>query len=589
MKWLCFLLGPILWAQVNFEVTPQELPVNGRLQLRIVVDNPQSGRNISLPNGLAEGDFQLLNRYPSSSSMTQIINGKVTQTQTYTYEFQPTKQGTLTFPAQTIEYLGKTYSSDPVKITVGPPESQVQTRRRNNMSDPFDDFFGRNRSVREEPEVFAVAEIGKKSFYMGEAIPFQLKLYSRAVFIDGGRSRVDLPPFEGFWSEDEPMTQSVNTTEAQNGKIYNVNIVDRRVLFANKPGKISIPAASFDLYVKPSGIFEDYQRVLRKTEAIELDIKPLPKQYQPANFGGLVGQFDLRADEPPSSVRAGETVSLKIDLLGSGNFNAISDLRPSGLDASIEVFDGGAPQVERKNGQINLKSWTYALVPKKEGDYQIPAVELNYFDPEKGAYQHLQAGPWSLNVMPGTAGLPVNSAGVVGQRINLEQHLRFINLKENLKSRTLPTPSPRFLWWLACGLLGLNVVLLVFQSIWDKVRAQGSIKAPERALKRFIKNLHLLNKQSPKLAADPFFSQLSQLLYQYLGERLNRPAQGISLDIVDEALRKRGTAEQVYADLVEVIENCDLARFTPGSPASREKILEKARSVIENLDGVLSS
>jgi hypothetical protein len=107
-------------------------------------------------------------------------------------------------------------------------------------------------------------------------------------------------------------------------------------------------------------------------------------------------------------------------------------------------------------------------------------------------------------------------------------------------------------------------------------------------MKRFRTSLARLQREAAKMEAEFFFSQLSSALYSYFGDRLQRPAQGISLDFLEDELNRRKADPAIHRDLVELVEHCDLARFTPGSATSREKILDKARQVLERVEEVLA-
>jgi len=584
------LLFATLLSQVTLEVTPRSLPENGTLQLQIVVEGAQSGRNISLPKGLDGGPFQLLNRFPSTSSMTQIINGQVTQTQTYVYSFRPTRQGSLEFPGQTVEFLGKTYTSEAVSVEVGPPQAQVQRPRNRSLfdRDPFEEMFGRRRQM-EEAEVFARAFTPRSSYFVGEAIPFALKLYTRGVLVDGPRSHVELPNFEGFWSEENPVKQTIALTESYQNKMYNVSVVDQRTLYASKPGKMVLEPAQFDLYVRAGDIFSDFSRVLRQTEPLELEILPLPTASRPDDFTGLVGQFALSAVLEPGETVVGGRLSLRIEVKGGGNFNAIADWKPEGLDPSLEFFDGGAPQTHHQEGVPSGRSWTYAIVPKREGVFEFPPLRRSYFDPASKSYRHMEAGPWTIKVGAGQQALLGGStlgSGLV--HIDLEKDLHYILEKPQLSPRQLPSLQPVRLLWFALAALGFNLLLLSGKRGMLLLNMRANSGRPNKAMKRFRSTLAQLQREAGKMEAEPFFSQLSAALYGYFGDRLQRPAQGISLDLLEEELTRRRAEPAIHRDLVELVEHCDLARFTPGSATSREKILEKARQVLERMEEVLA-
>ena len=46
----------------------------------------------------------------------------------------------------------------------------------------------------------------------------------------------------------------------------------------------------------------------------------LPEDNRPDDFSGAIGQFDFQASVAPLQVKAGDPLTLKMDIKGSGNF-----------------------------------------------------------------------------------------------------------------------------------------------------------------------------------------------------------------------------------------------------------------------------
>jgi hypothetical protein len=79
------------------------------------------------------------------------------------------------------------------------------------------------------------------------------------------------------------------------------------------------------------------------------------------------------------------------------------------------------------------------------------------------------------------------------------------------------------------------------------------------------------------LATATNYDEVQHALQNYLGDRLNIPAAGITGSIVDEQLLPRGVNGELAADLKACFETCDTARFAGGSGdtalvATREKV-----------------
>jgi len=87
------------------------------------------------------------------------------------------------------------------------------------------------------------------------------------------------------------------------------------------------------------------------------------------------------------------------------------------------------------------------------------------------------------------------------------------------------------------------------------------------------------------LAAAANCDQIQRALQSYLGDRLNIPAAGITASIVDEQLLPRGIESQLAAELRNVFETCDTARFAGGNGGTDVAALqEKVERLIDELE-----
>jgi len=301
--WIVFLLPLWSWAQVSFEVQPREMGENEIIEWTIRIENPQRDMSLSFPGGVKSGEFHLLNNNARSTSSMSIRNSQVSQVRTLVYDFRPKKQGDLIFPEQIVTYGGQEFRSPATKIEVGPLRESL-SRSSSSRRDPFDKMFtdpfgdvlgrrGQAGTPRTQSEVFVRAELPKDTFYLGEIIPFRVKLYRRGMRIESMGSKMDLPTFEGFWTEELERRPPPTVRDRVDGKVFDVNVVHERNLFANKAGTIVIEPTKFNLNVSAGGFFSKWQRIERQTEPLELKILELPLEDVPEEFGGAVGRFQL--------------------------------------------------------------------------------------------------------------------------------------------------------------------------------------------------------------------------------------------------------------------------------------------------------
>ena len=585
------LLSAWVYSNVTFEISPRQVPLNRNLEFSIIVEGNQS-RTPSFPNGLHVNGFQLLSQSPSTSFSTSIINGQMSAQRSFIYYFKPLKEGEFTFPEQNVNVDGTLYKSSPVTIKVVAAETEVRNSRRRNSL--FDDFFsnpmGQTRQSSREPEIFAELRVPQRTYYQGEAIPVEVHLVFFGIEIHPQRSSMEWPNMTDFWIEDGASPNQPAKRVELNGKYYNESMVGRRIVYANKSGDLTIGPAVFNLMVSTGGFMADWQNVKRQTKPLTLKVLPLPEEGKPVDFSGAVGSFKLRAELDRQELSVGETLSLKVILEGDGNFSAIQKFPLEALKEQFEIFDGGAPTVEEQAGRVNQKTWVYALVPKQEGEFEIPPLSFNFFDIGKKKYQTVESEGFKVVVKPGSR-LPEqvglgrdNSLESMAQKE--DQALRFIKFDSEgwiAKSRTYY--SPKWLYLLAGFAIFGNLLFLVVRKMKESWMGKKEELKPLFAQKEFRSQVKKLKKRLGE--SDPtFFADLSTALMDYFGAKFGRPGQGLLLDEIEAFLLSKNAHEALFPDLVSCIESCDLARFTPSSNTSRDKLLALATRVVDQAEEV---
>ena len=70
-----------------------------------------------------------------------------------------------------------------------------------------------------------------------------------------------------------------------------------------------------------------------------------------------------------------------------------------------------------------------------------------------------------------------------------------------------------------------------------------------------------------------------------MADRFNRSAAGLTLEEVRALLAGRGQRPELIERVIQLLENCDMARYAPAAAASldRAQLLESAGELIETL------
>jgi hypothetical protein len=294
-----------------------------------------------------------------------------------------------------------------------------QRRRRGRPSwqlpEPLADLLRRRWPPvdPEPPEIHLVAEVTPARVWEGEQVLYTLYLYTQTSIANVSADA--LPDFRGFWVEEMPRVAEQPSERLEwRGEVFWRTPLLERALFPLRPGRHTIAAAAVE--VVPRGDEDPWMsrghygvagpRKLAG-HAVVVDVVPLPPP--PADlagsFGGLVGDFVVEARLLPAEIRAGEAATLEIALGGSGN---LESLRRPPLPAlpGIEVLP---PEEEGGNrivggGVSAERVWRFPLVPERPGRWQLPPVEIAFFDPERGEYRTASSRPMTLAVGPAAAG-----------------------------------------------------------------------------------------------------------------------------------------------------------------------------------------
>ena len=83
---------------------------------------------------------------------------------------------------------------------------------------------------------------------------------------------------------------------------------------------------------------------------------------------------------------------------------------------------------------------------------------------------------------------------------------------------------------------------------------------------------------------ETFYLALEKALHNFLKARLNIETTDISKERITEILQQRNVDETTINEFVEVLNDCDFARYTPTTNVMMQKEFDKAKKVITKID-----
>ena len=92
----------------------------------------------------------------------------------------------------------------------------------------------------------------------------------------------------------------------------------------------------------------------------------------------MIGDFNISASVNKIDIKQGESVSLKLEISGVGNFDDIEDIK---LDIPNATVYDNKPDVKTKYSDLGYEGTytkVFSIIP--ESSITIPSIKLKYFD-----------------------------------------------------------------------------------------------------------------------------------------------------------------------------------------------------------------
>ncbi len=609
MKTIFLLLAFIfscdtIYSQVKFYASaPKSIPVNSNFQIGFTLENA-NGSNLKPP---AFSDFQVLGG-PNTSTSMQWVNGNVTQSVTYNYVLRPKNQGTFKIGKGSIVVSGATLESNELTIQVTSPVTQQQRQR--NPFDPFDDpFFNQGTDEDEsqtanndlekqlKEDVFVKLLVSKNSVYKGEMLTATYRLYFRQNLSSYNLTKA--PAFDGFWSQEVQLDPRRRpTTETLNGRQYNVVDILKFNLYPQRAGTLQVAgceaSAVAQVQLRSQSVFDFFGRVQQVPLKLPVSpagvvVKELPENGKPVDFTGAVGSFKFETTLSNKKTKTDEPVTYTIKISGTGNLK-FADAPTVTFPAEFEVYDPKTKEniINSTSGLTGSKQYDYLLIPRMPGEYKIGTKTFSWFDPSSAKYLTVSSPEFTVTVT-GEPSKNTNSSSIVSeskQDIALAgQDIRYIKTAiPKFETDNSFFGSATFIAIYASPFL-LFIALAVVKRRNESLAADIIGTKRRRALKLAKKKLSTSEKHLSAGDKKRFYTEISQAIWGYLGDKLSIDMAELSKDNVEEKLLAKNCKADTIAGLKTLLNICELALYSPVGEGSEMKTnYEAAVNLIADLE-----
>jgi BatD DUF11 like domain len=403
---------------VTAVLSNSEATLGETVELQIKVTGPGDARP---PEEISIDGLEI--HSTGTSRQFEIHNFSTSSSVTYNYTILPLRAGRFTIPPQTVRAGGKILRTPELALNVADAPGRPPPTTRPGRSAQGT----QNQSTNAGDLVFAELIVPKKTAYIGEIVPVQIRMGFDARV----HPRLTEPPDitgQGFTAQK--LQQSSQNLETINGRPFEV-VTFKTAIAAARAGKFEIgplkakaqvvvprrrnaprsrsPFDLFDLddpfsdpfFSNPFAQFGERRDIQISSDPVALEVKPLPPNAPPS-FSGAIGSFTMATDAKPKSVQVGDPITVTTTISGRGNFDRVN--------APLLEDDRGwhkyPPSSKFKQddevGISGTKTFEMVVSPN-ENKQSLPVLAFSYFDPSKEQYVTLHSEATAIAVQGGAA------------------------------------------------------------------------------------------------------------------------------------------------------------------------------------------
>jgi BatD DUF11 like domain len=328
-----------------------------------------------------EQNFSILNQ--SSGSSSSWINGKSTKTLQWSLTVMAKHTGNLMIPA--VKFGHDASSGLQISVT----EAVI------------------NKASTNDEDIFLEVEATSKNIYIQSQVLYTLRLYTR---VDLSQARLDEPELADAVIERLGDDSRFNTQV--NGLDYSVT--ERKyAIFPQKSGKLTIKPLTLTAEIisnnRPNfnGFFNSQATKTKRIEskAISLDVKPAPASFTGKHWLSaqqLVFKQEWSGDI--KQLKIGEPLTRTLTLLAKGaTVSQLPELNTAISNDQLKAYpDQPVLQEQKKiDGVIAFREEKIALILSQAGDYQLPAIQIPWFNTESQKMEMAEIPETTLTALAG--------------------------------------------------------------------------------------------------------------------------------------------------------------------------------------------
>ncbi len=552
---------------VSFQAysTAKQVLLGNYFEVSFVVNN-SSGTNFKPP---AFKNFKLMSGQNVSSS-TNITNGSISRSTTYSYYIQPKKKGKLTIEPASINIGGKTFKTKPIIVEV------LESKKG-------------QKSIDNKQEVFIKAEVSDSIVVPGQQVTLDYRVYFSTEVDHYGI--VEEPTYDGFFVSTIRRYNGLTEQVVINGKQYHSKIIKRMALYPQQTGTLTIDPMTFRVALPIEGqpsrknvfsLIRPTRSEIINTNPLDIQVKSLPRPI-PESFSGAVGNhYMATAILDKTEASTDEAITLKLTITGNGDIKRVTAPKLVVSD-TFEVYDPNLIEEDKGENYGELygkKTFEYLILPKVPGQYSL-RPEFSYYNPDSSKFIIDYPATFQVNIRQGKHNANVNVKPVEPKKV--ERDIRYIKtqIRTQKKSHFVGT----FGFWLLVSLPFMILIGASLYKYWLSTRPEiDPIAEKSRKAKKVAKQkLAIAEKYLKEGNHRSFYDETSKALLGYVIDKFNIPGSELSKNNVQEKLIQSGANQEHISRFMELIQTCEKAVFAFGTNADASKTYQEAIDVITDI------
>lgn len=547
-----FAQAPSFVAKVDARQVLQNSTINVEYQLKNA-----EGSNFQPPN------FKPLKALgnPSTQKSMSIVNGKMTQSYTYSYRLLASEIGKFTIAPASIKVGGKTLKSNSVQVEV------LKSTAKNTKTE--EDFY---------VEIVATSE----DVFVGQQIYIDYVLYTTKEV--RSFNPLNESEYDGFFSVNATYRAPTNRI-VKDGKEYYTKVMLRKLLYPQQTGTYKIGPTNIEL-----GVLDDNKRrrgfifssnlrpVNAMTNEVTLRVRDLPASVNPA-FANAVGKYTMRSSVSNQNVTTDDAITINVEVNGNGDPKLVT--APNFINPEhFDIYDPNITLDEwDRDKKSHRKVFEYLVVPKKQGTYTI-TPEFEYFDIDSSKYISLKSRTSRITVRQGTG----NKDAALLEQKEIAQ-LSPIRTSTNFQSES-GTFYHSMPYWLLLGCTFLS--MFVTGAIHFRRKNSGALDPTlirkEKAQRVAMEKLEVAKKFMDEGNGPKFYEEIIRAQKEYLADKYSIPATYLKKVSIEKSLNEKSVDDSTIQKLVDLFNTCELNLYAGGQAQSMNKSYEDAKVIIELLE-----